>query len=65
MVFVRPGFLLVLQMVVAKRAFRREDLPTLERPRKATSGTEVKGMVRKREAEKRRVGGWEWKKLCA
>ena len=65
MVFVLPRFLLVLQMLLAKRAFRREDLPTLERPRNAISGTEVKGMLRKREAEKRRVGVCEWKKVWA
>jgi len=48
-----------------KRALRREDLPTLERPRKATSGCGLAGRERKVEAEKRKRGGVRVKKVCA
>src|SRR5271166_3412467 len=38
MVWVRPGVLLVLAILVATSALIKLDLPTLERPRKAISG---------------------------
>ena len=37
--------------------FRREDLPTLERPRKAISGVRREGRVEEREPRKVRVEG--------
>src|SRR5215831_14033741 len=39
MVWVRPGVLLVLAISAPTRALIRLDLPTLERPKKAISGT--------------------------
>src|SRR5215472_423089 len=39
MVWVRPGVLLVLAILAPTRALIRLDLPTLERPKKAISGT--------------------------
>jgi len=52
---VRPGFELTKHTsfeVRLKRALRRLDLPTLLRPRKATSGVEDWGKARNLEAEK-------------
>ena len=49
-----------LLLLLANRALSREDLPTLERPRKAISGAEDEGgKVRKCEVEKRNEGAWE------
>ena len=45
-----------------KSALRREDLPTLLRPRKATSGCEEGGKERKCAALKRRLGSEAQKK---
>src|SRR5690606_37712068 len=43
MVWVRPGVLLVRAMAAWTRWLMRDDLPTLERPTKATSGSECRG----------------------
>jgi hypothetical protein len=48
-----------------KRALRRLLLPTLLRPRKATSGWGEGGKERKWEALKRMRGGEVWKKEAA
>ena len=46
--------------MLLNRALRREDLPTLERPRKATSGAdEDGGKARKCWDEKRKDGLWD------
>ncbi len=51
MVWVRPGVLLVLAILVPTRELIRLDLPTFERPRKAISGAPAGGNCRGSAAE--------------